>query len=1010
MLNSSSAVEVSMAGYYSQNRSPYILGSPFSPSSDVRDGHGLSKYGSYNTKIPPTGFSHNPGTLPRTISSANLELTDQWKDTVKRDLVRDAPRGATTFFSNTPKFTITIPSLDHQASFKSYVLGVLVDSSVQKLLEGEYIINWCDSVTRVVPLNTIRDGNCLLHAASLGMWGFQDRNYTLRNALHDALECPTENTLYNRWRQSREVENDRVGLQLTPDLWEKEWQCVKRQATTDVVIGQNLDGLDDFHVFVLANVLRRPIIMYASSKYTSIHGDGSLQELNFAGVYLPLLWLSSMCKKSPLPLTYCNGHFSALTVVKSPDQYKNGQLVLPLVDCHSRHLPIKFTMVMEDKSELCMEYLNLIQKKIDENSPAIICSKLAIPDASDNSMMSLDFAFIRSCADAFEQENSIRHSWESKPSSHYRGDGLGAGYQDERREDIREGMHYCRSKCGNNGEAKYSYFCFQCYQDRELGSSHSRHGPRSETQPHLRPCSPPKTGNQILLDLDNGHRLISSTANEVGNDRGGRGTLKCSECSEPGYPQFLGRCRRCYNRTQFANADTIYETLPSVGCASPAIEQPPSVPLPRNPKERTLCRRKGCSFFGTEENRFYCSMCFEGNLANILKEADHGPPISPVYSTIVHANPIEKGQSVSSLASNPPKCSNCYEYFASMEYNGLCHTCFMKSTLPSGGSSSESSGVSRTAFTEPHHSNRGGMGKEVQERRRSYDKPMYATQPAHVQQQSLFSDKEGRLPNMTAPIHNVSSQLQAMSLQTECIICNGNHDLHGSQTEKFVLCRRHAIEAVRSSCGGRRGDELPATATVNQRGESNYYHVNDPSNQRQTYNAFHEDGNNRSLEYRRSSTERERSSSEQWRRNIPEQGSIRNTFSYHPGGGEHCQYVQSENYAQQFDNNQRQHSHRPKDPQHDLQAYHDGSNPRERGRLPIDDRPNDGGCDGAGMISDGAAVVRSGGGDDVMVEAKVLCVQPGCSCIPYKELKGNCPDCYEDVFKEPVDRDKFPLL
>ena len=40
---------------------------------------------------------------------------------------------------------------------------------------------------RLVPLATSGDGNCLLHAASLGMWGFHDRLLTLRKALFRTL-------------------------------------------------------------------------------------------------------------------------------------------------------------------------------------------------------------------------------------------------------------------------------------------------------------------------------------------------------------------------------------------------------------------------------------------------------------------------------------------------------------------------------------------------------------------------------------------------------------------------------------------------------------------------------------------------------------------------------------------------------------------------------------------------------------------------------------------------------
>lgn len=37
------------------------------------------------------------------------------------------------------------------------------------------------------PLSTTGDGNCLLHAASLGMWGIHDRQLMLRKILYEML-------------------------------------------------------------------------------------------------------------------------------------------------------------------------------------------------------------------------------------------------------------------------------------------------------------------------------------------------------------------------------------------------------------------------------------------------------------------------------------------------------------------------------------------------------------------------------------------------------------------------------------------------------------------------------------------------------------------------------------------------------------------------------------------------------------------------------------------------------
>ena len=56
-----------------------------------------------------------------------------------------------------------------------------------------YILNfvgrlnwWAEMGTsrKFFPLSTVGDGNCLLHAVSLGMWGFHDRMLILRKALY----------------------------------------------------------------------------------------------------------------------------------------------------------------------------------------------------------------------------------------------------------------------------------------------------------------------------------------------------------------------------------------------------------------------------------------------------------------------------------------------------------------------------------------------------------------------------------------------------------------------------------------------------------------------------------------------------------------------------------------------------------------------------------------------------------------------------------------------------------
>lgn len=80
----------------------------------------------------------------------------------------------------------------------------------------------------------------------------------------------------------------------------------------------------------------------------------------FAGVYLPLLWESSFCWKSPIALGYTRGHFSALVALEVDTDENVGaganiesdgtdvQLVyLPLTDSEGKPLPVHFLTASE---------------------------------------------------------------------------------------------------------------------------------------------------------------------------------------------------------------------------------------------------------------------------------------------------------------------------------------------------------------------------------------------------------------------------------------------------------------------------------------------------------------------------------------------------------------------------------------------------------------------------------------------------------------------------------------
>ena len=131
---------------------------------------------------------------------------------------------------------------------------------------------------KLYPLLTSGDGNCLLHATSLGelidrdltfmtlrtffrtlaMWGFHDHSLSMRKALNETMiTLKPNNSLYRRWRWAQSVQNKKVGLLLaflhqwprflflfqyglvfSEQEWNEEWKGLLRLSSAEPRISQ----------------------------------------------------------------------------------------------------------------------------------------------------------------------------------------------------------------------------------------------------------------------------------------------------------------------------------------------------------------------------------------------------------------------------------------------------------------------------------------------------------------------------------------------------------------------------------------------------------------------------------------------------------------------------------------------------------------------------------------------------------------------------------------------------
>ena len=151
--------------------------------------------------------------------------------------------------------------------------------------------------------------------------------------------------------------------------WEQEWDIVVKAAEDRRLDNQNTqpqygdllyECLEEIHIFVLANVLKRPIIVLAESVIRGITGT-SLAPNNFRGIYLPLLWKPAECVRTPIILAFCDNHFAPLVSIKDMEDLAEDACPLVTFDLESFH--IHFLLQHEEGvvHRILQSYLNVTE-------------------------------------------------------------------------------------------------------------------------------------------------------------------------------------------------------------------------------------------------------------------------------------------------------------------------------------------------------------------------------------------------------------------------------------------------------------------------------------------------------------------------------------------------------------------------------------------------------------------------------------------------------------------------
>lgn len=167
----------------------------------------------------------------------------------------------------------------------------------------------------LVPLHSDGDGHCLVHAISKAVVGRELLWHSLRENLRNHLEA--ENKKYQA------LFRDFIG--------NDEWKDIIDEADPNFHPGTNEPfGLRNMHVFGLANVLHRPIILLDSVEGMQSSGD-------YSGIFLPALLPPDKCKSQgvlnkPLVIAWSSSarnHYVPLVGIKSYPLPKIPRVLLP---------------------------------------------------------------------------------------------------------------------------------------------------------------------------------------------------------------------------------------------------------------------------------------------------------------------------------------------------------------------------------------------------------------------------------------------------------------------------------------------------------------------------------------------------------------------------------------------------------------------------------------------------------------------------------------------------------
>ncbi|XP_059128672.1 tumor necrosis factor alpha-induced protein 3 isoform X1 [Peromyscus eremicus] len=665
--------------------------------------------------------------LPQALYLSNMRKAVKIRERTPEDIFKPT-NGIIHHFKTMHRYTLEMfRTCQFCPQFREIIHKALIDRSVQASLESQKKLNWCREVRKLVALKTNGDGNCLMHAACQYMWGVQDTDLVLRKALYSTLkETDTRNFKF-RWQLEslRSQEFVETGLCYDTRNWGDEWDSLVKMASADTPAarsGLQYNSLEEIHIFVLSNILRRPIIVISDKMLRSLESGSNFAPLKVGGVYLPLHWPAQECYRYPIVLGYDSQHFVPLVTLKDSGPEIRAVPLVSRDRGRFEDLKVHFLTDPENemKEKLLKEYLMVMEIPVQgwDHGTTHIINAAKLDEANLPKEINL-------VDDYFELVQHEYKKWQENNEQGRRG----AHAQKNPLEPSTPQLSLMDVKCETPNcpffmSVNTQPLCHECSERRHKNQSklpklNAKPGPEglpgggssawSPEETAGGPHSAPPTAPSLFLFSEttamkcrspdcpftlnvqhNGFCERCHTARQLNASQ-----LSASHTADPGKCQaclqdvtrtFNGICSACFKRTTAEPSSSLTSSLPP-SCHQRSKSDPsqliqslaphschrtgndvPSGCLSqaaRTPGDRTgtsKCRKAGCMYFGTPENKGFCTLCF----------------IEYRENKQFVAAPGKAGSTASRFQNNVPCLGRECGALGSTMFEGYCQKCFIE--------------------------------------------------------------------------------------------------------------------------------------------------------------------------------------------------------------------------------------------------------------------------------------------------------------------------------------------